>query len=449
MNISDLYTLHQELGAGAFGTTYLATDAITGERVACKVIAKRKMLNEEDREGLRHEVKILGHVSGYPGIAKLKAAAEDAKNVYIVMELCTGGELFDRIVERGHYTEKDAADCFRTIMKTIAHCHDRGVIHRDLKPENFVLESEASDAPIKAIDFGLSTFFRKSQRFSQAVGTAFYIAPEVIGRDYNEVCDVWSAGVILYILLSGSPPFWAPTDKGIFEEVKSCNYSLQGDEWRGISNGAKEVIKMCLNPKPFARVRAKDVLMHPWVRENGTAKADAAIDTDVLTKMKQFATANKFKKMGLMAMGKTLSEQEIAGLREMFYRFDTDNSGTITIDELRRGLEQTGALTASDEIFKLMRALDVNGTGLLDYEEFIAAMLSISKTTSTDNIARAFAYFDVDGSGTITVNELRRVMREFKLEGTSTKELLAAVDTNGDGMVDYEEFLVMMTKQDA
>jgi calcium-dependent protein kinase len=157
------------------------------------------------------------HLNGHPNIAGLKGAFEDAKNVYIVMEICAGGELFDRIAERGHYSEKDAADCFRTIMLTVAHCHQRGVIHRDLKPENFVLETSAENARIKAIDFGLGTFFEKNQRFSDVVGTAFYIAPEVLDGDYSEVADVWSAGVILYILLSGNPPFWAPTDKGIFD----------------------------------------------------------------------------------------------------------------------------------------------------------------------------------------------------------------------------------------
>ena len=262
---------------------------------------------------------------------------------------------------------------------------------------------------------------------------------------------MWSAGVILYILLSGSPPFWAPTDDGIFDEVKACRYDLESEAtWGKISGGAKEVIKMCLNPESAARVCAEDVLKHPWVRENGTAQAAATIDMNVLARMKQFATANKFKKMGLMAMAKTLSKEEIAGLKDLFRQFDTDNSGTITVDELRKGLDKTGAVTAADEIASLMQSLDADGSGLLDYEEFIAAMLSMTKMASQDNIARAFAYFDTDGSGTITVDELQQVMVDFKLDkGMNVQEMLAAVDTNGDGIVDYEEFLAMMTKNEA
>ena len=170
VNIDDLYVLKNELGAGAFGVTYLATDKKTGEEVACKIIAKRKIVDEDDKNGLRVEVKIMKHLNGFVNIAGLKGAHEDAKNVYIVMEICTGGELFDRIAERGHYTEKDASDCFRTIVQTLAHCHNRGVMHRDLKPENFVLETPAEDAAIKAIDFGLGTFFTKNQRFTDVVG---------------------------------------------------------------------------------------------------------------------------------------------------------------------------------------------------------------------------------------------------------------------------------------
>ena len=450
VNIEDFYTLKDELGAGAFGVTYLALDNKTAEEVAVKIIAKRKMSDERDREGLRNEVKILKHLSGITNIAGLLDAFEDSYNVYIVMEMCSGGELFDRIVERGQYTEKDAADCFRNIMSTIAQCHKRGVIHRDLKPENFVLKTRAEDSAIKAIDFGLSTFFEKNQSFTELVGTPLYIAPEVINGDYREVADVWSAGVILYILLSGVPPFWAPTEEGIFEEVKACRYEMRVDEgWGNISDSAKEVVKMCLNPDPRSRVTASVVLRHPWVREKGVARADSLINTDVLARMKQFATANKFKKMGLMAMAKTLSQEEIAGLKGLFQEFDTDNSGTITVDELQKGLAKTGAVTASDEIKTLMQDLDADGSGLLDYEEFTAAMVSMTKTMSHDNLARAFAYFDADGSGYISMEELRQVMVDFKLDkkGMDVGEMLKAVDTNGDGFVDYDEFLEMMTKQ--
>jgi serine/threonine protein kinase len=168
-------------------------------------------------EDVRREVSILHHLSGHPNVVGLLAAYEGTKHVYIVMDYCSGGELFDRIVERGHYTEKDAAEVFRVMVRTIAHCHGLGVMHRDLKPENFVLATKDQNAPVMAIDFGLSSYFEPGERFRDIVGSAYYVAPEVLRRNYSCEADIWSAGVILYILLSGVPPFWAQTDQAIFE----------------------------------------------------------------------------------------------------------------------------------------------------------------------------------------------------------------------------------------
>lgn len=420
----------------------------TGEQAACKAIAKRKLQQKDDIDDVRREISILHHLNGHPNVVCLADAYEGSKHVYIVMEMCSGGELFDRIVERGHYSEKDAATIFRTMMQTVAHCHNLGVIHRDLKPENFVLKTKAQDADIKAIDFGLSTYFEPDQTFSDIVGSAYYVAPEVLSRKYSLECDVWSAGVILYILLSGVPPFWAQSEPGIFQAVTKGTYDLTSDPWNKISSGAKDVIKKMLVSNPKRRITAAQVLNHPWVREDGDA-SNANLDNVVLTRMKNFSNVNKFKKMGLMAMAKTLTTEEITGLREMFISFDTDNSGTITINELQKGLAKKGAGATSSEINELMKSMDVDGSGELDYEEFIAATLSISKLNNQDNIARAFAYFDKDSSGYITVDELRAVMKDFQMsKGMTVDEFLREVDTDNDGRVDYDEFLAMMTSKD-
>ena len=184
----------------------------TGKEYACKAIAKRKLTTKEDQDDVRREISILHHLNGHDNVVSYIGSFEGARHVYIVMELLCGGELFDRIVERGKYSEKDAADCFRTIVETIQHCHELGVVHRDLKPENFVLQSKDYNSKICAIDFGLSAFFSEGQKFHEIVGSAYYVAPEVLRRSYGKQSDVWSCGVILYILLSGVPPFWATTE---------------------------------------------------------------------------------------------------------------------------------------------------------------------------------------------------------------------------------------------
>ena len=193
------------------------------------------------------------------------------------------------------------------MMRTLAHCHGLGVIHRDLKPENFVLKTKAENSPIAAIDFGLSSYFEPGQKLHDFVGSAYYVAPEVINRNYSAEADIWSAGVILYILLCGLPPFWASTDNGIFDKVLLGKYDLEGDPWHKISAGAKDVVRNILVKKPSQRATIDDILNHPWVRENGDAP-DGPLDNVVMTRMKKFSAMNKFKKMGLLAMARAMTQ---------------------------------------------------------------------------------------------------------------------------------------------
>jgi calcium-dependent protein kinase len=208
-DVKSIYSVGKELGRGQFGVTSLCTHKATGHKFACKTISKRKLSTKEDVEDVRREVQIMYHLAGQPGVVELKGAYEDKHNVHLVMELCAGGELFDRIIAKGHYTERAAASLLRTIVEIIHTCHSMGVIHRDLKPENFLLLSKDEHAPLKATDFGLSVFFKEGEVFRDIVGSAYYIAPEVLKRSYGPEADIWSVGVMLYILLCGVPPFWA------------------------------------------------------------------------------------------------------------------------------------------------------------------------------------------------------------------------------------------------
>lgn len=160
-DVRNTYTIGKELGRGQFGVTHLCTHKQSGEQFACKTIAKRKLVNKEDIEDVRREVQIMHHLTGQPNIVELKGAFEDKHSVHLVMELCAGGELFDRIIAKGHYTERAAASLLRTIVQIVHTCHQMGVIHRDLKPENFLLLNKEENSPLKATDFGLSVFYKQ------------------------------------------------------------------------------------------------------------------------------------------------------------------------------------------------------------------------------------------------------------------------------------------------
>ncbi|CAO2208722.1 unnamed protein product [Urochloa humidicola] len=438
------YTFGRELGRGQFGVTYLVTHRETGQRFACKSIATRKLVHRDDIEDVRREVQIMHHLTGHRNIVELRGAYEDRHSVNLVMELCEGGELFDRIIARGHYTERAAAALCREIVAVVHSCHSMGVFHRDLKPENFLFLSNKEDSPLKATDFGLSVFFKPGETFKDLVGSAYYVAPEVLKRHYGAEADIWSAGVILYILLSGVPPFWAENEDGIFDAVLRGHIDFSSDPWPSISNGAKDLVKKMLRQDPKERLTAAEILNHPWIREDGEAP-DKPLDITVISRMKQFRAMNKLKKVALKVVAENLSDEEITGLKEMFRSLDTDNSGTITLEELRSGLPKLGTKISESEIRQLMEAADVDGNGTIDYAEFISATMHLNKLEKEDHILKAFEYFDKDHSGYITVDELEEALKKYDMGDDKTiKEIIAEVDTDHDGRINYQEFVAMM-----
>eukprot|EP00268_Persea_americana_P044526 TRINITY_DN449_c0_g1_i2.p1 TRINITY_DN449_c0_g1~~TRINITY_DN449_c0_g1_i2.p1 ORF type:complete len:607 (-),score=116.38 TRINITY_DN449_c0_g1_i2:451-2271(-) len=447
-NIRDLYTLGRKLGQGQFGTTYLCTEISTGVDYACKSISKRKLIAKEDVEDVRREIQIMHHLSGHKNIVAIKGAYEDPLYVHIVMELCAGGELFDRIIQRGHYSERKAAELTKIIVGVVEACHSLGVMHRDLKPENFLLVNKDDDSSLKAIDFGLSVFFKPGQVFTDVVGSPYYVAPEVLCKQYGPEADVWTAGVILYILLSGVPPFWAETQQGIFDAVLKGVIDFESDPWPFISDSAKDLIKKMLCFRPSDRLTAHEVLCHPWICENGVAP-DRALDPAVLSRLKQFSAMNKLKKMALRVIAESLSEEEIAGLKEMFQAMDTDNSGAITFDELKAGLRRYGSTLKESEIRALMDAADVDNSGTIDYGEFIAATVHLNKLEREEHLVAAFKYFDKDGSGYITVDELQQACKEHNMGNVLIEDIIKEVDQDNDGRIDYGEFVAMMQKGNA
>ncbi|KQJ84031.1 calcium-dependent protein kinase 12 [Brachypodium distachyon] len=445
VDVRSQYNLERKLGSGQFGTTYLCTERATGLKYACKSVSKRKLLRRADVEDIRREVTILQHLSGQPNIAEFRGAFEDGESVHLVMEFCSGGELFDRITAKGSYSERQAAAVCRDVLTVVHVCHFMGVMHRDLKPENFLLASPAEDAPLKAIDFGLSVFIEEGKVYKDIVGSAYYVAPEVLRRNYGREIDVWSAGVILYILLCGSPPFWAETEKGIFDAILVAQLDFSSSPWPTISENAKDLIRQMLNTDRQKRITAAQALEHPWLKEGGAS--DRPIDSAVLLRMKQFKAMNKLKQLALKVMAENLSPEEIKGLKQMFNNMDTDKSGTITVEELKIGLTKLGSKISEAEVQKLLEAVDVDKSGSIDYTEFLTAMMNKHKMEKEEDLIRAFQHFDKDNSGYISREELKQAMTEYGIgDEANIKEVLDEVDKDKDGRIDYEEFVEMMRK---
>ncbi|KAJ1386357.1 Serine/threonine-protein kinase, active site [Sesbania bispinosa] len=269
-NLKDRYELGEQLGWGQFGVIRACSDRLTGEVLACKSIAKDRLVTVDDLRSVKLEIEIMAKLSGHPNVVDLKAVYEEEGFVHLVMELCAGGELFHRLEKHGRFSESEARVLFKHLMQVVLYCHENGIVHRDLKPENILLATRASSSPIKLADFGLATYIKPGQSLHGLVGSPFYIAPEVLAGGYNQAADVWSAGVILYILLSGMPPFWGKTKSQIFEAVKAAALRFPSEPWDRISESAKDLIRGMLCTEPSQRLTAKEVLDHCWMESNQT-----------------------------------------------------------------------------------------------------------------------------------------------------------------------------------
>lgn len=443
--IEQRYEVGRELGRGEFGITYLCTDRETGENFACKSISKKKLRTAVDIEDVRREVEIMKHMPQHPNLVTLKDTYEDDTAVHLVMELCEGGELFDRIVARGHYTERAAAAVTKTIVEVVQICHEYGVMHRDLKPENFLFGNKKESAPLKAIDFGLSVFFKPGERFTEIVGSPYYMAPEVLKRNYGPEVDVWSAGVILYILLCGVPPFWAETEQGVAQAIIRSVIDFKRDPWPKVSENAKDLVRKMLDPDPKRRLTAQQVLDHPWL-QNAKKAPNVSLGETVRTRLKQFSVMNKLKKRALRVIAEHLSVEEVAGIKEGFQLMDTGNKGKINIDELRVGLQKLGQQVPETDLQILMEVGDADRDGYLDYGEFVAITVHLRKMGNDEHLRKAFEFFDQNQSGHIEIDELRDALAD-EVDGSNEDVINAIihdVDTDKDGKISYEEFAAMM-----
>lgn len=278
-NLEDRYVLGEQLGWGQFGVIRECIDKFSGEVLACKSIAKDRLVTQGDVRSIKLEIEIMTRLSGHPNVVDLKAVYEEEDYVHLVMELCAGGELFHKLEKQGRFPETEARLLFRHLMQVVMYCHDKGVVHRDLKPENILLANKSSSSPIKLADFGLATYITPGQSLHGTVGSPFYIAPEVLCGGYDQAADVWSAGVILYILLSGMPPFWGKTKSRIFDAVRAAELRLPSNPWESISGSAKELIKGMLCRDPSKRLTAQQVLDHYWVRDEQPLAIDLGYGT--------------------------------------------------------------------------------------------------------------------------------------------------------------------------
>jgi len=292
MALTDKYVVHEELGRGAFSVVKLVVEKETNTKYACKMINKSNV--GQDMARLATEMEILKRVN-HPHVINLKEIIDTKNCLFIITELVTGGELFDKIVELGSYSERDAATLVTKMVSAIDYLHDQGIVHRDLKPENLLLRDSSSITEIKLADFGLSKIVSQKVMMQTACGTPSYVAPEVLqAKGYDKEVDMWSIGVITYILLCGFPPFYNEKLQLLFEQIMKADYDFPEDYWCDVSKEAKDFIRKLLVVDPKKRMTGKEALKHPWLTGHAPStilgKLQAALKKTVMIRKENSVT---------------------------------------------------------------------------------------------------------------------------------------------------------------
>lgn len=448
--ISKEYILGKTLGTGAFGQVRMAVHKATKQTRAVKVLKKA----DQDLDALIEEVSIVSKLS-HPSIMAVYEIFDDKLNLYIVTEYCKGGELFDEISKRGNFTEADTAFIMKQILSGIAYSHQNRIVHRDLKPENILLENKSgkdNELTVKIIDWGCAKTIKKDEKLSMADGTPYYIAPEVLTGEYDEKCDVWSLGVIMYILLCGYPPFNGSTDDEIYDAIQAGNFEFPAAEWKDVSKEAKDLLKRMLTVDPNQRLSAIEAVGSPWIQKYAQmeSKNDKKLTKNICANMKRFKQGRALEQATISyIVNQLVSKDERKSLLKQFQEWDTNGDGVLSRDEIINGYRKTYGKVDENEIDNMFKSIDLDGNGTIDYNEFLSCTINKDKILSKQNLEMCFKAFDTDGSGSLDINELMAIFTK----GDSNQEdkkifenMIKSVDLDGNGEISMSEFKIIMQK---
>ena len=452
-DIRNYYDLQKVIGHGHFGTVREAVKkADPSVKVAVKSIPKEKIVR--DIAAFRRELDLL-HMLDHPNIIKFFETYEDAHTVHIVTERCSGGDLFDYVISQGQCSEAITARIMRKALSAVNYMHRIKVCHRDLKPENFLFETKAEDSEVKIIDFGLAFKFGSEEAtMHTVVGTPYYVAPEVLRGDYGAMCDIWSLGVMMYVLLSGFPPFQGECQAEVFDKIMKCQYSFDFPEFDEVSGLAKDLIAKMLALSPNSRPMPQELLEHPWFHRHSD---NSALSRRAIASLKRYKARSKLQQETMKIFLRFLSNDDLSELRvtatqASFQAIDIDHTGFITASGLERALHHSGLNLAeeelkSEEYVELRATFDYLDEGKLNYTAFLIATLDKRKMLDEERIYGTFLHFDAGKTGLITVETLAQALIHAGLEVTQeeVEQMLADFSFNHDRKITYEEFKAMLT----
>ena len=459
INPEKIYIKTKLLGSGAFGEVWLVHHKDLKRDFAMKIIKKRKNKSAEEKEIL-NEIEILKKLD-HPKILKIVDFYSTLKKYYIITEYCPEGELFNEIIKVGKFDEGQSAFIINQLLKAIAYCHKNNIIHRDIKPENIMITNREKNGclQVKLIDFGTAKIFEKGHLENKYVGSSYYMAPEIIKRKYDEKCDLWSIGVILYILLTGRPPFDGNDDDEILENVKKGVYDNSGYPFPLLSAHSKDLISKLLQYDPKKRYSAEQAIEHPWFKTAEFKKKDKVntiapeLAKELIHNMTKYKSDNILKCAVIAYLVHHITNtEECFEASKLFSKIDLNSDGRIEKHELVQGFEKYWNISkkeAKEKVDLIFANIDTDFNGFIEYEEFVRAAVNSSIFMSQNYLKFAFNYFDRDSSGDITFEEIKkRFIQNSKNTNPKVdkelKQIFDSIDINGDGSISFGEFCKMM-----
>ena len=459
--LTEIYKPEGQLGEGGYGQVYLVRHKKMGLLRAMKVIPVNSQ-NEEEKTD--EEIELLKQLD-HPNIVKLFEYFSDKEKYYLITEYCKGGDLFELIKKKKKFSELSAACIMYQIFRVLIYCHNtHHLIHRDIKPENIVVfrQNNADDDlyDVKLIDFGISKIFNKLETTNdnKVKGSLNYIAPEVLKHKYDEKCDIWSCGVILYILVIGKYPFIGKDKNEILNNIEHGNYSFPDGFVEKSSPEIRDLIQQCLQVNPSVRISAKKALNHPFFNLYETKEFFIHVTEAFLNKtinnIKKYETKNSLQELTFTYLVHNYPNQdEITLIYRVFSKFNQNNDGKMTKEELKKGLlkylfkGKKSRAAAEKEANTIFSKLDGDKNGYIECEEFVRAGIDKKLLKNRKVLKFTFDFLDKDRNGEISVEELKEVFGVVNNEGEKALvELMKSIDTDLNGQISFDEFYNMMLK---
>ncbi len=444
------YMIKKVIGKGSYGKVFLVVHKETNIQRAMKEIC---LSSDSGVSLVVNEIDIIKKLD-YPNIIKIYEFFQIENSYYLITEYCSQGELFKKIIKGFNFDESHICSILYQLLLTIYYCHINNIVHRDLKPENILIEgfNQNSHLNIKVIDFGTAKSFEKTELTSQA-GSAYYIAPEVIMKKYNQKCDIWSIGVIMYVLIAREPPFKGVSVDEVFMKILNNRPNFNHSSFNKISSEGKDFIARLLEKDPTRRPSALEALYHSWFKKFGKEEKVGKDRIKLfVNNLKAYKNNYKLQQAAIAVIVHNMpSNEDIKELERAFRVIDFNGDGRLNKRELINGFMKLFNKTleeAQEIINNIFKNVDSDKNGSIEYEEFIRACIKKESLLSDVYLKFAFDFFDRDQSGQITTKEIQEVFcsGNENISLKMIKKIVSEVDLDGDGQVSFDEFKSMMSK---